>query len=242
MMIDSLIKALTPYTGAMPEPLVPSTGWNVLHLFAKATSRLDGESFCTAVKAAEKAELQVITVSMLGHKADVCVIAIGPDMWDLRRLQTALQSAGLEVVDSYVSLTEVSEYAGEMTDGMKRGRLYPKFDRLGKRAFCFYPMTKRRGEHNNWYDLPFEKRKELMHEHGMSGRRFSGRVVQMVTGSTGTDDYEWGVSLFAEHPDDLKACVYELRYDEASRLYGEFGRFYTGMVATPDEVLEHLVP
>ncbi len=225
----------------MSEPLGPKTGWNVLHLFVKATDRLDPEAISLAVKDAQASEHQVVTASMLGHKADACFMVFGPDMWKLRKLQTGLQAAGLTVVDSYVSITEVSEYF-EGTDGMKRPRLYPNLPPEGRNAFCFYPMTKRRSEANNWYRLEFEKRKELMYEHGMSGRRFAGRIVQFVTASTGLDDYEWSVTLFGEHVDDLKEAVYTMRYDEASALYGEFGRFYSGMVATMDEVLANLKP
>lgn len=226
----------------MPEAVVPSTGWCVLHLFVKAVRQIDAEALELAVKATREAEHQVITVSLLGHKADACFMLIGPDMWQLREFQTQLQQAGMEVVDSYVSLTEISEYAEGMSEGMKRPRLYPNLPPEGREAWCFYPMSKRRGEVNNWFTLDFEKRKELMYEHGMSGRRFTGRVVQLVSGSAGVDDFEWGVTLFATHPDDLKAAVYTMRYDEASALYGEFGKFYTGMVADLDTIVANLRP
>jgi hydrogen peroxide-dependent heme synthase len=224
----------------MSDVLGPAVGWNVLHLFVKSRGQLDSQAIQTAAKEAEEAEHQVISATLLGHKADACFMLIGPDMWQMRRFQTALQSAGLEVVDSYVSITEISEYAEGMTEGMKRPRLYPQLPPEDRNAFCFYPMTKRRTDANNWYRLDFEKRKELMYEHGMSGRKFTGRVVQLVSGSTGLDDFEWGVTLFAVGPDDLKAAVYTMRYDEASALYGEFGKFYTGMVADLGEVVSHL--
>jgi hydrogen peroxide-dependent heme synthase len=221
-------------------PVQPATGWGVLHLFVKPRPGYDSEAITSAVKEIRVSDHQVVTASLLGHKADACFMAFGPDLWQLRKFQTALQRAGLDVVDSYVSLTEISEYAEGMTDGMKRPRLYPNLPPEGKHAFCFYPMTKRRGEVNNWYRLDFEKRKELMHEHGASGRKFSGRVIQLVSGSTGIDDFEWGVTLFGEHPDDLKAAVYTMRYDEASALYGEFGTFYAGMVCELEDVLANL--
>jgi chlorite dismutase len=104
-------------------------------------------------------------------------------------------------------------------------------------AFCFYPMSKRRNSDRNWYALDFEERKRLMLAHGALGRTFRGRVLQLITGSTGLDDWEWGVTLFAPHPDDLKACVYEMRFDEASAHYAEFGPFYSGMVADIDDLL-----
>jgi len=218
------------------DAVVPSTGWGVLHLFCKPTPLLDPDAVTAAVRSAEAADLQVVCVSILGHKADVGVLALGPDLRELRRLQTLLQHAGLEVVDSYVSLTEVSEYAQGMPPEMLTPRLYPKLPPEGKPAWCFYPMSKRREGHANWFTLPYERRHELMLEHGTSGRKFAGRILQLVTGSTGLDDFEWGVTLFGVHPDDLKAAVYTMRYDEASAIYGEFGPFYTGMV-TPVEGL-----
>ena len=113
---------------------------------------------------------------------------------------------------------------------MKQARLWPQLPPEGKAAWCFYPMSKRRWVGANWFTLPYEERKELMYEHGASGRTFAGRILQVVTGSTGVDDFEWGVTLFGVHPDDLKEVVYTMRYDKASAHYGEFGVFYTGLV------------
>jgi peroxiredoxin len=220
----------------MPDPLEPSVGWGVLHLFCKVALG-DAESVTAAVKAAEADGVQVVAAAVLGHKADLALMALGPDLWRLRRLQTDLAVAGLEVVDSYVSLTELSEYNPDPPAELRHARLHPDLPPEGKPAFCFYPMSKRRGEVNNWFTLPHDQRKELMYAHGMSGRRFAGRVLQVVTGSTGVDDFEWGVTLFGVHPDDLKEVVYTMRFDEASSLYAEFGPFYTGMVAPLAEVL-----
>jgi chlorite dismutase len=220
------------------EPVVPATGWGVLHLFCRASDAFDAEAVVAAVKDAQGEDgYQVVSFAVLGHKADVGFMALGPDLWRLRRLQTALQAAGLDVVDSYVSLTEISEYAQHMSEGMKRPRLYPTLPPEGKQAICFYPMSKRRNVGQNWFALPYEERERLMHEHGATGRTFSGRVIQLVTGSVGLDDWEWGVTLFAEHPDDLKAVVYTMRYDEASAVYAEFGPFVTGVIADVEEVL-----
>jgi hydrogen peroxide-dependent heme synthase len=221
----------------MPEPLVPSVGWGVLHLFCKVGALAEADAVAAAVKSAEADEVQVVPVAMLGHKADLAFMVLGPDLWRLRQLQTELAQAGLEVVDSYVSLTELSEYAQGVPDAMKSARLNPNLPPEGKSAFCFYPMSKRRGDVSNWFTLPYDERKELMYAHGASGRTFAGRVLQVVTGSTGIDDFEWGVTLFGVHPDDLKEVVYTMRFDEASALYAEFGPFYTGMVASLSEVL-----
>jgi peroxiredoxin len=223
--------------GVMPAPLVPTVGWGVLHLFCKVGPLADEGAITAAVKSAEADDHQVVPVAMLGHKADLAVMALGPDLWRLRRLQTELVQAGLEVVDSYVSLTEVSEYAQGVPDELKQARLHPDLPPDGKTAFCFYPMSKQRGDVHNWFTLPYDERKDLMYEHGSSGRKFAGRVLQVGTGSTGIDDFEWGVTLFAVHPDDLKDVVYTLRYDRASAEYAEFGPFYTGMVASLPEVL-----
>ena len=221
----------------MVEPLTPSVGWNVLHLVCAVTPLADATAVAAAVKGLEADEHQVVPVALVGHKGDVCFLSLGPDLWRLRRFQTAVTAAGLDVVDSYVSLTEVSEYAEGMPEERKNARLYPRLPPEGRTAFCFYPMSKRRGDVHNWYELPYEEREQLMYGHGSTGRTFAGRVLQLVTGSTGIDDYEWGVTLFGVHPDDLKVCVYTMRYDEASSRYAEFGRFVTGMVGTVDEVL-----
>ena len=134
-----------------------------------------------------------------------------------------MQRAGLDVVDSYLSITEVSEYAKGMPEHMLRDRLHPQLPPEGKPAFCFYPMSKRREAHANWYATPFEQRLDMMMEHGSSGRKFAGRVVQLVTASTGLDDFEWGVTLFANDLDVIKDVVYTMRFDRGSALYGEFG-------------------
>ncbi len=167
-------------------------------------------------------------------------MALGPDVWRLRQLQTEAVAAGVVPTQSYVSLTEVSEYAAGIPDEMRQARLFPQLPPADMTAFCFYPMSKRRGEGDNWYSLGFDARKELMLGHGKVGRTFHGRVLQVITGSTGLDDYEWGVTLFGVHPDDLKDCVYQMRFDQASARYAEFGPFYTGMVGPLDDVLAAL--
>ncbi|WP_419925039.1 chlorite dismutase family protein [Candidatus Poriferisocius sp.] len=224
-------------TDSVP-PVEPSIGIGVVHLFCRAGPTSEPESITTAVRQAEAAGVQVVAVAVLGHKADIAFMALHSDLWRLRDLQTGLRRGGLDIVDSYVSLTEMSEYAAGLPEETKQARLYPQLPPEGKPAWCFYPMSKRRNPDQNWYELPFERRRELMYEHGASGRKFAGRVVQLITGSTGIDDYEWGVTLFCTHPDDLKEVVYTMRYDEASARYAEFGPFYTGMVAPIDAILE----
>lgn len=228
----------------MTEALSPAEGLGVLHLFCKVTPLTDTNAVLVAERAlrapghmVEADAHQLVSAAILGHKADVCLMALGPDLWRLRQFQTDVEGAGLEVVDSYLSLTEISEYAKGLPEERRQIRLYPQLPPEGKPAFCFYPMSKRRGEADNWYTLAYEDREKLMFGHGTTGRTFAGRVLQVVTGSTGLDDFEWGVTLFGVHPDDLKECVYKMRYDEASSRYAEFGAFYTGMVAPLPDIL-----
>ena len=221
----------------MTEPSTPTIGLAVVHLFFRVGPASDRDAVLDAVTTSRAGGVQVVTAAMLGHKGDIAVMALSEDQWKLRRLQTALVATGLELVDSYVSLTEVSEYAQGVPEELKQARLYPQLPPEGKPVFCFYPMSKRRNVGANWYELDYDRRKELMYEHGASGRKFSGRVLQVVTGSTGLDDHEWGVTLFCQKPDDVKDVVYTMRFDEASAQYGEFGTFYVGMIDAPDVVL-----
>lgn len=122
--------------------------------------------------------------------------------------------------------------AAELASPHVQKRLYPE-PPAEMRYVSFYPMTKRRVHPDNWYTLPIEERSRLMREHGLTGRGYAGRIFQVITGSVGLDDWEWGVTLFAREPLDFKRIVTEMRYDEASARYGEFGSFYTGIAIEP---------
>jgi chlorite dismutase len=242
----------------MADPVASKVGWGVLHLFCVPRSDVDAEALVAAVKRAQGDDVQVVSVALLGHKGDVAFMALAEDWWLLRRFQTDVGAAGLDVVDSYVSMTELSEYAQGVPDELRQARLHPQLPPEDKPAWCFYPMSKRRGlttmpvvdgagdpigvvdADENWFTLPYDRRKELMYEHGASGRTFAGRILQVVTGSTGVDDFEWGVTLFGQHPDDLKEVVYTMRYDTASARYGEFGTFYAGMVTDVEDLVTEL--
>jgi chlorite dismutase len=117
-------------------------------------------------------------------------------------------------------------------------RLHPRLP--AKRAICFYPMSKRRTHGDNWFALDFEERKHLMAGHARVGRGYAGRVLQLITGSTGLDDWEWGVTLLADDPAALKEIVYEMRFDEVSTRYADFGPFVTGLVLEPIEALRRV--
>lgn len=222
----------------MSDPAVPAEGQAVLHLFAHVDDATDRDGVVAAVTAAEADGYQVVPVAVQGHKADIALMIIGPDWWRIRRLQTALRVAGLHIGDSFVSLTEISEYARSRSDDYQQAKLYPQLPPEGLANWCFYGMSRTREVGANWYSLDFDERRKLMGEHGGTGRNYRGRVIQLITGSSGVDDYEWGVTLFARHPDDLKEIVYEMRYDRASAIYGIFGPFYAGTIGTLTEVLD----
>jgi hydrogen peroxide-dependent heme synthase len=175
--------------------------------------------------------------------------------------------AALVPVYSFVSITEVSEYVptleqygerlkaeGNAPDTpafaaklkayeerevmMRKQRLFPDFPPWP--VVCFYPMNKIRHPHANWYTLPYSRRMEMMTEHGKSGMKFAGKVSQLITASTGLDDWEWGVTLWAREPAFIKEIVYTMRFDEASANYAEFGPFYMSYILPPAEALKHL--
>ncbi len=206
-------------------------------LLARQTRPGDGESGCW---------------TLLGHKGDLCFMHWRPDLEALRAEEVAgaciRLRAYLVPTYSYLSVIELGTYelAGHAEARLKaRGvapdparleqemremaapRLFPKIP--SRRYLCFYPMSKRRGEQVNWFDLPSEARAELMRGHGEIGRRYAGQVTQVIGGSVGLDDWEWGVTLFADDPLVFKKLVYEMRFDPASSRYALFGSFYVGI-------------
>ena len=208
-------------------------------------------------------------VQVLGHKADLMFICFRRGFDELAHAQLALSRTelheALEPTTSYVSVVELGMY--EMTAKIHE-QLSPKFkpgtdefdqafdaematqrQRVMSRLFldmpkaryvCFYPMNKRRGEVFNWYSEAFDRRASMMREHGMIGRHYSGKVTQVISGSIGFDDWEWGVDLFADDPMVFKKLIYEMRFDEASAKYAEFGPFYTGLQFSPAQLASYL--
>jgi chlorite dismutase len=131
--------------------------------------------------------------------------------------------------------TKVAQYAQRL-EPMNKQRLYPEFPDWP--CLCFYPMSKMRQADQNWYLLPFETRAELMSQHGRSGMKFAGKVTQLITASTGLDNWEWGVTLWGRNPAYLKDIVYSMRFDESSAKYALFGDFYFGYILSPSDLLE----
>jgi len=208
-------------------------------------------------------------VQMLGHKADLMVVFFRRGFEALAEAQLVASrtelSNLLEPTTSYVSIVELGMY--EMTAKIHEqlgARFKPgseEFERafdvemesqrqrvIGRlflelpqwRYVCFYPMNKRRGEAVNWYSESFERRASMMREHGMIGRHYAGKVIQVISGSIGYDDWEWGVDLFAQDPVVFKKLIYEMRFDEASAKFAEFGPFYTGIQFAPSELGTYL--
>ncbi len=221
----------------MSEPVGVQAGLCVLHLFCKNLRETRQAAVSEAVADAERSGAQVVSVAVLGHKAELCFMALHRDMWVLRDFQTDLLAAGLNITNTYLSITELSEYAAGLPAEAADMRLNPQLPPPGKPAWCFYPMSKRRNAGQNWYELSFDERRQLMYEHGATGRKFTGRIVQLVTASTGLDDWEWGVTLFGQDFSALKETVYTMRYDKASATYAEFGPFVSGLVAPLNEIL-----
>ncbi len=208
--------------------------------------------------------------TMLGHKGDLMLVHLRRSFDDLQAAQVAVARLGLapylEATTSFVSIVELGMY--EMTALLHRrlgeqglaagseeferafdeameeqrqrvlGRLFIEVPQ--RRYVCFYPMNKRRGEQRNWYAQPVEERARMMLDHGKIGRHFAGRVTQVISGAVGLDDWEWGVDLFADDPLVFKKLIYELRFDEASAWYAEFGPFYVGLQFPPSELPRYL--
>ncbi len=208
--------------------------------------------------------------SLLGHKGDLMLVHFRDSFDQLKQAELSLSSLRLwdflEPASSYLSVIELGLYdsstklyrelqekgvephspewnrAVEDTLARQkeamRPRLYPEIP--AARYVCFYPMDRRRGEQKNWYTLPIEERARQMEEHGLVGRRYAGTVRQIITGSIGFDDWEWGVDLFADDPLVFKKLIYEMRFDEVSAVYALFGHFYVGLRVPADRLGELL--
>jgi len=204
--------------------------------------------------------------SLIGHKGDLMFVHFRQSFAELNQAELQIAalrlSDYLEPTTSYLSVIElglyestikvyselvergvephsdewkraIDETLGRQRDAM-RPRLFPELPK--HRYLCFYPMDRRRGEEKNWYTVPIEERARQMNEHGLVGRRYAGEVKQIITGSIGFDDWEWGVDLFADDPLVFKKLIYEMRFDEVSAVYALFGTFYVGLRCSSGEL------
>jgi peroxiredoxin len=201
--------------------------------------------------------------SQIGHKGDLMLLHFRDSLADLHRAELEIAqlelSDYLEPVHSYLSIVELGLYdstaktyaqlaesgldphSPEWNAGVAEvvarqqaamaARLFPEIPPA--KFLCFYPMDRKRGEAKNWYTVPLADRQRMMHEHGLVGRRYAGCVKQIITGSIGFDDWEWGVDLFADDPSVFKKLIYEMRFDEVSAVYALFGSFYLGQRVAP---------
>jgi chlorite dismutase len=204
-------------------------------------------------------KVQTAIFSQLGHKGDMILVHFRDSFEALNQVELDLAQAAfsefLSPTHSYVSVVELGlyestrktyeaaaskgaepfspEWNAEVEASLKRGgeamktRLFPSFP--DTKYLCFYPMDRKRGEQVNWYTVPFADRQRMMHEHGMIGRRYGDVVKQIISGSIGMDDWEWGVDLFADDPVIFKKLIYEMRFDEVSAVYALFGQFYLAL-------------
>jgi peroxiredoxin len=238
--------------------------WNALGAPARAHLLEQAEQTFGAM--AQREDGQSALFLQLGHKGDLLIVhfrrtfdELSAAELEVGRLQIAEY---LDAATSYLSVVEVGLYEStvklkaELTrQGIQpdspqwhaaevaeleaqrhklRERLWPAIP--DRRYLCFYPMNKRRMGEDNWYMLPLEHRQQLMRDHGMIGRRYAGRVTQIISGSIGFDDWEWGVDLFSDDPLVFKKLVYEMRFDESSARYAEFGPFYFAIRIAPGEL------
>ena len=213
---------------------------------------------------------QLLTLSMVTPKADLGFMLITPDLQNAnqieKRLSVSLGPDILTPVYSYLSLTEESEYITteeeyvqslepetrhtpaklqqavatfhERIKHYRQERVYPTLPDWP--VVCFYNMSKRRGGKRNWYALPYDERRKLMKGHANVGREFAGKVRQLITGSTGLDDAEWGVTLFSRDTFQIKAIVYKMRFDPVSAEYADFGEFFIGVQLPLDKLFRRL--
>ena len=214
--------------------------WNAIDDESKTAILEEVSTFMSEHSGAEIGESAAFHI--VGHKADLLLLHLRPTVRELGQIEIDFNATKfadfLKPAYSYLSITELSLYEAIARGGSEdiatlneqpfvRARLYPEipdFDHI-----CFYPMNKRRGEAVNWYTEDFENRRLMMREHGATGKKFAGRVKQMITGSMGLDDWEWGVTLFANDPLDIKKLIYDMRFDEVSAKYADFGKFYFGL-------------
>jgi chlorite dismutase len=218
-----------------------------------------GEATGLLTKLEQDNEGQSALYSLFGHKGDLLWLHFRNSFEQLKTAELQVSnlrlSDFLEPTTSYLSVVELGlydssvktyrqlqfsgaepnspEWNAVVEETLKRQkeamhpRLYPKIP--SSKYLCFYPMDRRRGEEKNWYQLPIEERQRQMEAHGMVGRKYAGIVKQIITGSIGFDDWEWGVDLFADDPLEFKKLIYEMRFDEVSAIYALFGTFYVGI-------------
>ncbi|MFC7786633.1 MULTISPECIES: hydrogen peroxide-dependent heme synthase [unclassified Rossellomorea] len=223
------------------------TTWKMLPSEERASAIAEFHRFLDKLNSTQDAkEGSHALYTIVGQKADFMFMILRPTMEELNELENEFNK--LKIAEftiptfSYVSVVELGNYMPSEGDPYEnpyvQERIYPILPKANH--ICFYPMDKRRQGNDNWYMLPMEERRDMMRSHGMIGRQYAGKVKQIITGSVGFDDYEWGVTLFADDVLQFKKLVYEMRFDEVSARYGEFGTFYVGNLLKEEAIAKFL--
>jgi peroxiredoxin len=244
------------------------TAWRTLPEKDRREIASEAAKLLTAME--NRSDGQSALFSLLGHKGDLMLVHFRNTFDQLNQAELDLARLRLtdflEPATSYLSVIELGLYESSLktykalansgvephSDEWKKAitetiarqkeamqpRLFPQMP--PNRYICFYPMDRRRGEDKNWYLLPMEERQRQMNDHGLVGRRYAGEVKQIITGSIGFDDWEWGVDLFADDPLVFKKLIYEMRFDHVSAVYALFGAFYIGLRCSATRLYELL--
>jgi hydrogen peroxide-dependent heme synthase len=244
------------------------TAWKALS--ADQRTKIVQEAAAALAAMEQNSSGQSAAFSLLGHKGDLILVHFRRSFEELAEVERHMAKLGLsdylEPTGSYLSVVELGLYESSQKtyQGLAARGIAPfspewnteveavldrQREAMAPRLFpempphkylCFYPMDRKRGEDKNWYQVPMAERQRQMHEHGMIGRRYAGEVRQIITGSIGFDDWEWGVDLFADDPLVFKKLIYEMRFDEVSAVYALFGSFYVG-IRCPAQGLSQLL-
>lgn len=221
--------------------LIDWTSWKLLSSDERQTALAEFQGLMEKWNAVQDQKTgSHATYSIVGQKADFMMMFVRPTMEELNEIEMEFNKSKLAEYTipaySYVSVVELSNYLPSDEDPYQnehvRSRLYPILPKASH--ICFYPMDKKREGNDNWYMLPMDERKSLMRSHGLIGRSYAGKVKQIISGSVGFDDYEWGVTLFADDVLQFKKLIYEMRFDEVSARYADFGTFFVGNIL-PEE-------
>lgn len=195
----------------------------------------------------ERKEGSLAMYTVVGQKADLIFMHLRETLQELNDIENAFNRSAFgkfaKKAYSYVSVVELSNYmAAPGVDPMQVPEIVARLKPILPKSahICFYPMNKKRDLQDNWYMLPMEDRKSMMRSHGMIGRGYAGKVKQVISGSVGLDDWEWGVTLFSDDALQFKKLVYEMRFDEVSARFGEFGAFYVGNLLTTESLAKLL--
>jgi len=219
------------------------TAWRLASEDERSKAIDELQSFLKQWSAVEEAKQgSTVVYSIVGQKADFVFMHLRETLEELNAIEVAFNKTSFASFTyptySYVSIVELSNYMSKPgTDPMESPEVVARLKPILPKAahICFYPMNKRRDGNDNWYMLSMEERRGMMRSHGLIGRSYAGKVKQIITGSVGFDNWEWGVTLFADDALQFKKLIYEMRFDEVSARFADFGEFYVGNLLDSDK-------